>query len=281
MKRFLFDHLPSIIVFLGIVCITLLIGYAARKTLNQFLANAKEDHSANLTNYSFVRYVFLAIIYGIGFCLAIYSVPELRAIGSAMLAGAGVFALAISFASQQALSNIIGGLFIVIFKPFKVSDRIQLTGRNLVGVVEDITLRHTVILDFENRRIIVPNSVISNEVLVNSDYKEDKICKHILFSVSYTSNIELAKGIIREEILQHPLQTDQRSEEEIANNTDELRVKVVNLGESSVDIKAWVWTKTSGDAFTLHFDVLESVKLRFDREGVEIPFPHRTLIQKN
>jgi len=71
-----------------------------------------------------------------------------------MLAGAGILAVAVGFASQAALSNIISGVFVVIFKPFRVGDRLKIN--ELTGVVEDITLRHTVIRDLENKRIIIP-----------------------------------------------------------------------------------------------------------------------------
>jgi len=101
--------------------------------------------------------------------------PNLRALASSFLAGAGILAVAVGFASQHALGNIISGVFIVIFKPFRVTDRVKL--RELTGVVEDITLRHTIIRDFENKRIIIPNFLISEEIIVNSNFEDDRICK--------------------------------------------------------------------------------------------------------
>ena len=230
------------------------------------------------TNYKFLQHAIVALIYIVGFSLAIFSVPKLKALASSFLAGAGILAVAVGFASQHALSNIISGIFIVIFKPFRVNDRLEVKG--LTGIVEDITLRHTVIRDFENKRILIPNSVISDEVLINSDFAEDKLCKWIDMSISYDSDIDLAKKILEEEVMNHPLHIDPRTPEDIAKGIPEVMVRVISLGESSVNLRAWAWAKDAPDAFMMNCDLIESIKKRFDREGVEIPFPHRTLVYK-
>ena len=85
------------------------------------------------------------------------SIPSLKNLGTALFAGAGVMAAVKGFASQAAFSNIISGVFVILFKPFRVGDIVQLTN-GLKGKVTDITFRHTVIKDYENRRIIIPNS---------------------------------------------------------------------------------------------------------------------------
>jgi small-conductance mechanosensitive channel len=195
------------------------------------------------------------------------------------LAGAGILAVAVGFAAQAALSNVISGLFIVIFKPFRVNDRLSL--QNMAGVVEDITLRHTVLRDYENRRIIIPNSIISDQVITNADFKEEKICKHMHFGISYDSDIDLAKKIMQEEATAHPLIRDHRSPEDVAEGAPLVVVRVIRLDDSSVTLRAWCWVDTQQDSFALSCDLFESIKKRFDAEGIEIPFPHRTLVHKN
>lgn len=93
--------------------------------------------------------------------------------GATLFAGAGIFAAIIALASQQALSNIISGIFIVISKPFRVGDYIELSILHR-GTVEDITLRHTVIRDIQNNRIIVPNSKINSETIVNYHLNDER-----------------------------------------------------------------------------------------------------------
>lgn len=232
------------------------------------------------TNYKFIKHVMLACIYVLGFALAIYSMPNFRALASSLMAGAGIFALAMGFAAQHALGNVVSGVFIVIFKPFRINDRLSLTAHQ--GVVEDITLRHTVIRNFENRRIIIPNSVISNEIIVNANFGDDMIVKWVDINISYRSDIDTAKKIIIEEVLAHPLHKDPRSPEDLELGVPEVIVRVINLLESSVNLRAWVWGKDAPDAFVLGCDLLESIKKRFDADpNVEIPYPHQTVYLKN
>ncbi len=268
------NHIPE---FLITLVLTFILAQLARKAFAKFLSKIGEKDSLDKTNYYFLRYVLIALIYGIGFTLAIYSVPAFRAIGTTLLAGAGVLALAVSFASQQALSNIVSGLFIVIFKPFKINDRIMMKSQGHEGVIEDITLRHTVIRNYENRRIIVPNAIISNETIVNSDYGEQKICKQLIFNIGYESDIQHAKSIIQQEALNHPLTFDNRTRAEKNRNIPAVIIRTFNFGESSIDLKAFVWVKDHTTSLELMSDVLESVKKRFDEEGISIPYPQRTI----
>ena len=103
----------------------------------------------------------------------------MKSLGTALFAGAGILAVIVGFASQKAFANIISGIFILISKPFKMSDIIEFTDGKK-GVVEEITLRHTIIKDYENRRIIIPNSIISEETIINSNIQDEKIRKHIV-----------------------------------------------------------------------------------------------------
>jgi len=281
MNDFLQDNLTHIITFVVTILLTFMIARIARKAFGKFLLKIEANQELDKTNYYFLRYVLIAIIYGVGFTLAIYTVPAFRAIGTTLLAGAGVLALAISFASQQALSNVVSGLFIVIFKPFKIKDHISLNSADMHGIIEDITLRHTVIRNYENKRIIVPNSVISNEIITNSDYIDGKICKHLDFGISYESSIAKARDIIRSEVMKHPLSIDNRKPYQINAGEEQVIVRTINLGDSSVDLRTFVWTNNQDSARIMTSDLLESVKNRFDEEGIDIPYPHRTVYFSN
>ena len=266
----------SIIIFLIVIVATLIVGYIANRLLTKLVRKSIEGMTTDPTNYKFLKHVSLACIYLVGFSLAIYTMPNFRALAGSLLAGAGIFAVAIGFAAQHALSNIVSGVFIVIFKPFRINDRLNIQTHQ--GVVEDITLRHTVIRNFENRRIIIPNSLISNEIIVNSDFADDKIVKWIDIGISYDSDIDIAKRIMTEEVLAHPMHLDPRTQEDLDNGVPEVIVRVLNLMDSSVNIRAWAWAQDATDAFIMSCDLLETIKKRIDKEaGVEIPYPHRTL----
>lgn len=271
-------HLPILIGI--IILLTIIFASITTRIINLMIKRTKAaDDNEDVTNLVFFKRSVIVLIYLTGFSFAIYMVPQLRVIATSLLAGAGLLAVAVGFASQAALSNVIGGLFIVIFKPYKIGDRI-LVRTDLNGVVEDINLRHTVIRNFENKRIIIPNSVISNEVVINSNYEDSQICKFIDLGISYDSDIDLAKKIMKEEVLAHPLFVDVRTDEQKEAGDEIVPVRVILMGDSSVNLRAWSWANNPPDAFVMGCDLLESIKKRFDREGIEIPFPHRTLVYK-
>jgi small conductance mechanosensitive channel len=271
----LHDH-QMLIRVLVIIVITFVIAKYANRFYKRVFEKNSDMTGGDLTNYKFLQHSLSTIIYLIGLSFAIWNIPFLKPVAQSMVAGAGILAIAIGFASQQALGNIISGIFIVIYKPYVINDRISLRG-DLRGMVEDISLRHTVIRNFENQRIIIPNSVISNEVLINSNFSDSKICRFIEVGISYGSDIDLAKSIIKEEIENHPLSLDNRSETDIENGVPKVTVRVLSLLDSSVMIRGWAWAKDAPDAFVLQCDVTESIKKRFDREGIVIPFPQRTI----
>lgn len=263
-----------------IILLTIVINLVAKKLYKKFVADNKDITNSDLTNYKFLEHSLSTIIYLVGFSFAIWNIEFLKPVATSLVAGAGILAIAVGFASQQALANIISGIFIVIYKPYVINDRISLK-TDLRGVVEDISLRHTVIRNFENQRIIIPNSVISNEVLINSNYSDSKICRFIEVGISYGSDIDLAKSIMAEEIGNHPQSLDNRTEEDIENGVPRVIVRVLSLMDSSVLLRGWAWAKDSPDAFILQCDVTESIKKRFDREGIVIPFPQRTISYLN
>ncbi len=255
------------------------ISFIIRKILGLFIKRNSLKVNVDPTNFSFLKNSISFIIFTAGLIAIFYITPSLKSVSKALFAGAGVLAAIIGFASQKAFSNIISGIFILIFRPFRVTDIIEIGSLNK-GIVEEITLRHTIIRNYENRRIIIPNSIISEETIVNSNIIEEKIKKFVEFDISYESDIDLAKKIIYEEAVNHPLIYDNRSEEDKQNDKPKAIIRVIRLGEYSITIRAYIWAKNNDDAFILNCDMNESVKKRFDKEGIEIPYPHRTIVQK-
>lgn len=257
-----------------------LFAFVIRKIMGLMIKRQSLKVNVDPTNFSFIKNSISFITYTVGLVIIFNITPALSQFSSAIFAGAGILAAIIGFASQKAFSNIIGGIFILIFRPFRVMDTIELGNGNR-GVVEEITLRHTIIRNYENRRIIIPNAIISDETIVNSNLIDEKVKKFIEFGVSYTSDIDLAKEIIRNEASNHHLAIDNRTKEELENGTPKVVVRVINLGEYSITIRAYVWAKSSDDAFVIGCDLNELIKKRFDSEGIEIPYPYQSLIIKN
>lgn len=272
------DNLEYIGLFLLIFLGTMLVAFLVDRFWGRLIKRSTAVMKNDPTNYQFFRHAMTFVIYTVGFSMAIYVMPNLRTIANSLLAGAGILAVAVGFASQHALSNIISGVFIVIFKPFRVNDRLRI--RELQGIVEDITLRHTVIRDFENRRILIPNAVISNEIIINADFEDGRILKWIEMDITYDSDIDLAKEIMREEILSHPLNIDGRTPEQIESGKTQVEVRVIQLGSYFIKVRAWAWAKDQSDAFNMACDLNESIKKRFDAANIRFPDLYHSLVSK-
>ena len=272
----LFTEFRTLSIIVAIMLVTILIALVFNWFMNRFIKKSLVMHHKDLTGYLFIKHIASAIIYIIGFAAALVQIPELKIVGHSLLAGAGVLSLIAGLASQQALSNIMSGILIVIFKPFRINDKITLRG-TFTGIVEDINLRQVVIRDFENNRIIIPNSVISTDLIVNAHLGDNRCCKMIDIGIGYSSNVERALEIMKEEVEQHPLHIDNRTQEDIENGIPVVVARVTALGDSSVNLRVWAWAKDAGDGYVLNCDLLQSIKRRFDDEGIEIPFPQRAI----
>ncbi|MEZ5007601.1 MAG: mechanosensitive ion channel family protein [Chitinophagales bacterium] len=256
------------------------ISYFIRRLLTKLIERNSKHLRINSTNFIFIKNSISFVLYTLAVIWIFMKIPYFKSLGNTLFAGAGVIAAIVGFASQKAFSNIIGGIFILIFKPFRVGDIIEISN-NRKGIIEEITLRHTIIRDFEFRRVVIPNSVISEETIINSSITDDKIRKHIEFGIAYDANVDLAMDIIRTEIENHPLCIDNRTDEEIAAGEPKVLVRMISLGDFSVNLKAYAWASDNIQAFNLQCDVLYSIKKEFDKQGIEIPFPYRTLVFKD
>lgn len=266
------EHVLPVTRFLIIVIGTILAAYLFRVVYKRSILSATKIVQNDPTSYKFISHVGSALIYIIGLSWAIFEIGTLRSVAQSLLATAGIFAVAIGLASQHALSNVVSGVFIIVFKPFRVNQRIRMRD-TLVGTVEDITLRHVIIKDFENRRIIIPNSVISQEVIINADIEDVKICRWVEFNISFDSDIDNAKQIMAEEVAAHKFYIDTRTPEQIEEGMPLVLVRVVEVGAYFVKLRAWAWSNNSPEAFEMGCDLFESIKKRFDAEGVIIPVP--------
>lgn len=232
-----------------------------------------DDRSA--TTLNFLKNGISFAIYLLALIAIIYTIPSLRALAVSLTAGAGLVAAILAFASQAAFANIIGGIFLVVFKPFRVNDRINI-GPDYEGMVEDITIRHTVIRDWENRRIIIPNSVISKETIVNSNIADNLVCKFLEVPVSYDADLDRAVAILQRAVMAHPDFLDQRSPEEVAQGAPPAPIRAVAFGESGMLLRAYIWGEP-GTAFAMSCDLRLTFKRALEAEGIELAFPKRKL----
>lgn len=269
-------YLRQLLIISVIVIFSILLERTIRYLIGQFLNRNAEQLKVDKTRYVFLKHVVTATIYSLAIIAIIYTLPKFRSIAVSLFAGAGIFAAILGFASQAAFSNIISGVFMVISKPFKVGDRIEI-GKQYSGIVEDITLRHTVIRSFDNQRIVIPNSIISAETITNAHLYDNEVRRNIDFELDYDSDIDLVISLMQECIENHHLCIDYRTEEEKSKGIPKVQVKLITFGQSSMTFRAFAWAANSADAFEMHTDLNIQLKKRFDKEGIRIPFPQRVI----
>ena len=182
---------------------------------------------------------------------------------TSIIAALGAAGLAVGLALQGTLSNVAAGVMIIVFRPIKLGDFITVAG--VSGTVKDITLNTTELASLGNTQIIVPNSEVWGNVIENySIYKTRRA--EWTFGVGYGANLATAERVIRETIMADPR----------ALNEPAPFIQVNALNDSSVDFLVRVWVG-SGDFFQFQADMKRRVKEALDENGVDIPFPTRTL----
>lgn len=179
---------------------------------------------------------------------------------AAVVAAAG---LAIGLSLQGTLSNFAAGVLLIIFRPFKVGDFVDVGG--IAGIVEEIQIFSTQMRSGDNKQIIVPNGQIMGTTITNFSSKPTRRID-LVIGVSYSDNLQKVKAV-----LQEILDKDVRILPEPAPT-----IAVLALGESSVDFAVRPWVM-NGDYWPVLFDLQEIIKTRFDEEGISIPFPQRDI----
>jgi len=178
-----------------------------------------------------------------------------------MLAGLGVAGFVVGFALQDTLGNFAAGGMILIYRPYDVDDFVEVTGAS--GLVKNMSLVSTTITTFDNQTLVIPNSKIWGDVIKNVTAQRTRRVD-LEFSISYADDVEKAERILKEIAESH----DKVLEEPAPN------IRLHKLGDSSVNFVVRPWTNTP-DYWEVYWDITREVKLRFDREGITIPFPQR------
>jgi small-conductance mechanosensitive channel len=275
----LLDKLGFNLMLLLKVIIILCAAFILERILYSLIRRAHErsDKShEDTTRYRFLKNALRSMVVLVAMGWVIYVIPSLKHFAITLLAGAGILVAILGLATQRAFSNIISGIFIVSSKPFRVGDMVEISAEHK-GVVEDITLRHTVIRNWENRRVIIPNAVISDATIINSTIEDPATCQWVEFGISYESDLDKAMAIMQEEAENHPQCLDRRTAEELEQGVPKVSVRLVQVADSSLILRAYVWAADPVLARVMNFELNRSVKLRFDREDINIPYPQRTL----
>ena len=210
---------------------------------------------ANITRYVILGFSFLFVLNTFG----IQTTSFVAVIGAA--------GLAVGLALQGTLSNVAAGVMIILFRPFKLGDFVEIGGQ--MGTIKDISLNFIELATAANVQVIVPNAQVWGNTITNYSVYTTRRAEW-LFGVGYGADLKKAEAIIRRVVLEDP-----RALAEPAPF-----IQVNNLGDFSVDFLVRVWC-SSGDLFQFQADMKRAVKEAFDAEGIDIPFPTQTVIRQD
>ena len=238
------------------IVLVLVAGYILSRVASKLITKilTKTGNDASLIRFLAKSAKIAIIIITIISALGILGIPT-----TGLIAGISAVAAAIALALQGSLSNIAGGIFILMTRPFKTDDFVDISGS--CGTVKDIQLIHTVLLTTDNKEIIMPNSVVVNSTVINYSNSEKRRVD-LVFSIGYNDDARLAEDIIFKTAMAHSFTLTDPAEPFVRESAH---------SASSIDITARVWC-LSENYWTLHFDLLEQVRVEFTKAGITIPY---------
>lgn len=258
--QYLQDHIPNLIGFAIEIVLALIfffLGRIAIKWIRKLTRKMLERSNVDKGVETFVDSLLKFMLYGILLFTIATKFGFDTASVAALIASAGV---AVGLAVQGSLSNFAGGILILLLKPFVVGDYIIEDNHGDEGTVKEIQLFYTKLLTFDNRTVVIPNGMLTNNSLTNVTHMDERKLE-LKVSISYESDLLKAKAVLADLI---------RKESRIMQDKEH-RIFVDELGDDGVILGMRCWVSTE-DYWNVRWDMLEGIKLTFDRESIVIPY---------
>jgi small conductance mechanosensitive channel len=260
LKSWLVDDGPKLFFKLILIVGILYVFLFARRLVRAGLEKAIEASNLNLSQLAHRMIVStvsnLVLIFGLLIALSQMGIRL-----GPLLAGLGIAGFIVGFALQDTLSNFASGIMILLYRPYDVGDLIDVAG--VFGTVNKMSLVSTSISTLDNQMIVVPNNKIWGDVIKNVT-AQNRRRVDMVFGIAYNDDINKAEEILNDILKSH---------DKILDHPEPM-VRLHTLGESSVDFVVRPWVNVD-DYWDVYWDVTKTVKLRFDQEGISIPFPQR------
>jgi len=243
------------------------------KTLHSFIPAFLKSVIHRLTKVKVDRHMrkltekLVVYALNISVCLYLLWLFDFTEWFTALLAGAGFAGIVVGFAAKDVLANLLGGIIVVLDRPFKIGDSIEVQG--IIGTVDEIALWSTTIKMFDNKIVTVPNAIMSNNPVIN--YTRERFRRiDVPVGISYDSDMETAIKVIRSTL---------KKVDGIVTEDKKIMVMVSGFGESSIDLTARFWVDTRKGFVVIRSAAIEHIRFALDKAGIEIPFPTRVMIQ--
>ena len=250
---------PRLVVALLIVALFALVARWVRKGVLRATSRTRMTPTVSTLAARFAQ--FAVVFVGL---MVVLSVLQLEGAVTSVLAGAGVVGLALGFAFQDLAANLISGVGLSVRHPFRRGDVIETN--DLLGVAEEVRLRTTVLRTFDGKLVILPNKKIFQEALINHSSTDQR-------------RVDVACGVSYDTDLEHAKETALKALGDVGRPEREPELFFEEFGDSSINFTARVWIDFDGqrDYLAARDEVVRKLKSAFDDEGIDIPFPIRTL----
>ena len=258
----------SLAVFIAGLAITFVITYYLNQILIRSFNKMALFQPMFLTTLTIMRRLIVLSAALVGVMAATFTAfPESMGVITSIFVAAGFASIVVGLAAQSSLSNVISGLINSVSQPFCIGDAIMF--RDEFCYIEDMRLIHTIMRTWDNRRLVVPNSIFQNEVIINYSMSDPSVLVPVLVQVSYESDLSKAMQIMTEVARSHP---------ECLLLGDLPNTVVMEFQDSGILLRLLSRAKDQSTAFSMTRDILFNIKKEFDTQGIEIPYPKRQLI---
>lgn len=266
---FLEDELLwSLLGFVAGLAITFIVAHYLNKILKRSFSSVVLSQPKFITTLTIMRRLIVLAVILIGVMATTFTAfPESLGIITSIFVAAGFASIVVGLAAQSSLSNVISGIINSVSQPFRIGDSV--TFRNEFCYIEDMRLIHTIMRTWDNRRLVVPNSILQNEAIINYSMNDPSVLVPVPVQVSYESDISKAMQIMTDAARSHP---------DCIPTGDLPNTVVMELQDSGILLRLLSMAKDQSTAFSMTRDLLFKIKKDFDEEGIEIPYPKRQLI---
>lgn len=218
-------------------------------------------------DHTLIKFLENIVYYILMIIVTLTALSELGIETTSFLAILGAAGLAIGLALKDSLGNFASGVMIILFKPFKVGDVV--TAGGVTGCVNEVGIFNSIFISPDNQKIIIPNGVITSGSIININANDTRRVD-LLVGIGYDDDIKKAKEVLNDIV----------SSNEKVLKEEGITVAVSELADSSVNFVVRAWVKTP-DYWDVKFTLTENVKLRFDEEGISIPYPQQDVHHHN
>lgn len=267
--QFVQDNIPNLIGFGIKVVLALFFFFLGGKVIKWIRKFVHRSFVRTSVDAGVAQFVDSLLKFGL-YALLVFMIATNFGIESssiaALIASAGV---AVGLALQGSLSNFAGGILILLLKPFAVGDYIVVTQEGIQGTVKEIQIFYTKMATVDNQTVVVPNSILTSNSLTNVTARPERQLD-LKVGIDYNADLKKAKKLIEDMLFQDPS----------VIQDEEIKVFVDSLGDSAVMIGMRAWVKTE-EYWATRWRIMETIKLTFDAQGINIPYNHITVHMKS